>query len=61
MPEPDKDAPAVDIQGAEVLILEDSGFEYPNVVQRVPRTGSDLSQISEYFRDNLHVDFVFTY
>ena len=60
-PEPDEDAPVADIQGAEVLIREDPGFEYPNVAQRVPRTGSDLSQISEYFRDNLHVYFVFTY
>ena len=60
MPEPDEDAPAADIQGAEVLIPQDPGFEYPNVTQRVPCTGSNLSQISEYFHDNLHVYFVLT-
>jgi len=52
-------APA-DIPGAVAQIAEDPGFEYLGMAQRVPRAMSDLSQISEFFRNILYVSF-FTY
>ena len=51
-------APPVDIQGAAAQIAEDPGFESPGMARRVPRAVSDLSQIGEFFRNNLDVFFL---
>jgi len=53
-------APLADSQGAAAQIAEDPGFEYLGMARRVPRTVSDLSQISEFFLNILYV-FFFTY
>jgi len=47
-----QDAPPVDIPGAAALIMEDPGFEYLYMARRVPRAVLELSQISEFFRNN---------
>jgi len=52
-------APA-DIEGAVAQIAEDPGFEYLGMARRVPRAVSDLSQISEFFRNILYVCFLLT-
>jgi len=52
-----QDAPPADIPGAAALIVEDPGFEYLGMARRVPRAVSDLSQISEFFRNNSDVFF----
>ena len=46
--------------GAAAQIAEDPGFEYLGMARLVPRAVSDLSQISEFFRNILYV-FSFTY
>jgi len=53
-------APPADIQGAAAQIAEDPGFEYLGMAQQVPRAVSDLSQITEFFR-NIPYVFFFTY
>ena len=53
-------APPADIQGAAAQIAEDPGFEYLGMARRVRRAVSDLSQISEFFRNIPYVSF-FTY
>jgi len=50
-------APPVDIPGAAALIVEDPGFEYLGMARPVPRAVSELSQISEFVRNNLDVFF----
>jgi len=52
-----QDAPPADIPGAGALIVEDPGFEYLGMARRVPRGMSELSQISELFRNNSDVFF----
>jgi len=52
-----QDAPPADIPGGAALIMEDPGFEYFSMVQRVPRAVSELSQISELFHNNPDVCF----
>jgi hypothetical protein len=52
-----QDAPPADIPGAAALIVEDPGFEYLGMARRVPRAVSELSQISEFFRNNSDVFF----
>ena len=47
-----QDGPGADIPGAAALIVEDPGFEYFGIARRVPRAVSDLSQISQFFRNN---------
>ena len=53
-------APPADIQAAAAQIAEDPGFEYLGMARQVPRAVSDLSQISEFFR-NIPYVFFFTY
>jgi len=53
-------APLADIQGAAAQIAEDLGFEYPGMTPQVPHAVSDLSPISEFFRNMPYV-FFFTY
>ena len=52
-----QDAPPADIPGAAALIVEDPGFEYLGMARRVPHAVSELSQISEFFRNNSDVFF----
>jgi len=52
-----QDAPLADILGAAALIVEDPGFEYLGMVQRVPRAVSDRSQIREFLRNNSDMFF----
>ena len=52
-----QDAPAADIPGAAALIVEDPGFEYLGMARRVRGAVSELSQISELFRNNWDVLF----
>jgi len=60
MPQGMQHAPLADIQGAAAQIAEDVGFESLGMARRVPRALSDLSQISEFFRNIPYVCF-FTY
>jgi len=52
-------APPADMQGAAAQMAQDPGFEYLGMAQRVPRAVSDLSQISEFFRNIPHVFFLY--
>jgi hypothetical protein len=52
-------APPVDIPGAAALVVEDPGFEYLGVAQRVHPAVSDLPPISEFFRNNPNVVFFY--
>jgi len=44
-----QDAPQADILRAAALMVEDLGFEYLGMAQRVPGAVSDLSQIRYIF------------
>jgi len=50
-----QDAPPADIPGAAALLVEDPGFEFLGMAQRVPRAVSELSQIRELFPHNSDV------
>ena len=52
-----QDAPPADIPGAGALIVEHPAFEYLGMARRVPGGVSELSQISELFRNNSDVFF----
>ena len=52
-----QDAPPADILGAAALIVENLGLEYLGMARRVHRAVSELSQISEFFRNNSDVFF----
>jgi len=53
-----QDPPPANIPGAAALIVEDPGFEYLGMAQRVPRAVSELSQIREFVRNNSDVFFL---